>query len=51
MNEDNWDIGQKYADSELNKILDKTKRITSPVFDLIGRKISPIKKIINSFKI
>ena len=51
VNEDNWDIGQKYADSELNKILDKTKRITSPVFDLIGRKISPIKKIINSLKI
>lgn len=51
VNEKGWDIGQKYTDSELNKILDKTKRITSPVFDLIGRKISPIKKLINNLKI
>ena len=41
VNESDWKIGEQYTDDELKQIIKKTKRITSPVFDLIGKKFIP----------
>ena len=41
VNESDWEIGEQYTDYELEQIIKKTKRITSPVFDLIGKKFIP----------
>ena len=41
ISESDWEIGEQYTDDELEQIIKKTKRITSPVFDLIGKKFIP----------
>ena len=41
INESDWEIGEQYTDDELDQIIKKTKRITKPVFDLIGKKLIP----------